>query len=102
MKRFSVIISPTAETDIIDSFLWGCSEWGVDAAERWARRLRHEILDRLRLLPLRFSIAPETDEIGTEFRQMISGRYRVLFYIKGNEVRVAHVRGAFVGKEEEE
>jgi len=97
MKRFAVIISPSAEADIVDSFLWGCEEWGVDVAESWALRLRDEILNQLRLFPLRFPIAPETAEVGIEFRQMISGRYRVLFYVSGNEVRVTHVRGAFLG-----
>ena len=35
---------------------------------------------------------------GTEIRQMIFGRYRILFNIEGDVVNVLHVRGAFGGE----
>ena len=50
--------------------------------------------------PKAFPLAPENDEFSEEIRQMIVGRYRVLFTIKGREVHVLHVRGAFVGARE--
>jgi plasmid stabilization system protein ParE len=102
MKRFKVVISPSAEADIIDSFLWGSSNWGVDAALEWAQRLRNEIRHRLRSMPLGYPIAPESADLGIELRQLIIGRYRVLFYMNGNEVRITHVRGSYVGKDNEE
>ena len=36
---------------------------------------------------------PEDDEFSEEIRQMVVGRYRVLFTIKGRKVHVLHVRG---------
>jgi hypothetical protein len=42
-------------------------------------------------------IAPENDEFVEEIRQMIVGRYRVLFTIQGRKVHVLHVRGAYIG-----
>ena len=52
------------------------------------------------LLPCQrvFPLAPEDDEFSEEIRQMVIGRYRVLFTIKGREVHVLHVRGAYVGR----
>ena len=102
MKCFAVIISPSAEADILDSFIWGCDQWGVEAAQKWARNLRSNIVDKLSVMPLRYPVAPETEEIGIELRQMTSGRYRILFRIEMNTVRVAHVRGAFDADEDEE
>ena len=101
MKSFPVIIAPSAEADIIKSFIWGCDRWGIEAAQKWAQSIKRDILSKLSLMPLRYPIAPESEELGLELRQMISGRYRVLFYIKQNEVRVAHVRGPFVADEDQ-
>lgn len=41
------------------------------------------------------SAAPEDDEFSEEIRQMIVGRYRVLFTIRKHKVHVLHVRGAY-------
>ncbi len=38
----------------------------------------------------------ENEEFSEEIRQMIAGRYRVLFTIKGRNVHVLHVRGTYV------
>ncbi len=95
MKRFEVIISPSAEADIAESFVWGLTEWSIEQAEKWVVQLRREIA-RLRTLPLRCPIAPESEEMAIELRHLIIGRYRVLFYVKDDEIRVTHVRGAFV------
>jgi len=50
----------------------------------------------LSLLPKGFPLAPEDDEFTEEIRQMIVGRYRVLFTIRKHTVHVLHVRGAHV------
>jgi len=49
-----------------------------------------------------FPRAPENNEFEEEIRQMIVGRYRVLFTIKGKRVHVLHVRGASVSSIEAE
>ena len=49
------------------------------------------------MVPKGFPLAPEDDEFSEEIRQMVVGRYRVLFTIKGRKVHVLHVRGAYVG-----
>ena len=98
MTDFSVIVTPSAEVDIIESFLWGCENWGVEMATKWVNELRTAIEERLPLFPERFATAPDDDGSGRQYRQFFIGRYRVIFHIRGNEIFVVHVRGAFAGR----
>ncbi len=95
MRLYSVETTLSAEADIIDSFIWGCSEWGVEEAENWANELRVLILKNLATFPLKYPIAPDDDGSGREYRQLIVGRYRVIFHIESGIVRIIHVRGSF-------
>ena len=64
-------------------------------AVRWFNGLEAAIL-RLASQPERCPVAPESDEFGRNIRQLLygrrSGRYRVLFEIRGNTVHILHVR----------
>lgn len=110
MKKYSVTITRSAQADIINSFVWGCREWGRGAANRWAAELRSTIKQRLSSHPMSCPLAPDRDLSEPDIRQLIIGRYRVLFEIVETGVRVLNVRGAFtgnfqkaeIGKEEEE
>ena len=59
--------------------------------------LRTAALKQLGVIPKAFPLAPEDAEFSEEIRQMVVGRYRVLFTIKGRKVHVLHVRGAYEG-----
>lgn len=96
MKRYLVVTTPSAEADIIDSFIWGCENWSVEMAQEWALDIRSSIENDLSLFPLRFPMAPDDDGSGRQYRHMFVGRYRVIFHIEDDIVRVVHVRGAFV------
>jgi plasmid stabilization system protein ParE len=97
MKRYAVIFEDSAQADVRESYDWGCRVWGKREAHQWARQLRTAVSKQLRVIPKGFPLAPEDDEFSEEIRQMVVGRYRVLFTIKGREVHVLHVRGANVG-----
>lgn len=97
MKRYDVIIEESAQEAVYESYNWGCRIWGKHEAQQWARQLRTAVVKRLSVVPKGFFLAPETDQFSEEIRQMIVGRYRVLFTIKGGKVHVLHVRGAYVG-----
>jgi plasmid stabilization system protein ParE len=97
MKRYQVIFEDSAQADVRESYHWGCSAWGRHEAQQWARRLRTAVLKQLGSVPKGFPRAPEDDEFSEEIRQMVVGRYRVLFTMKGRRVHVLHVRGAYVG-----
>ena len=96
MKRYAVVFEESAQSDVRGSYDWGCRVWGKKEAQRWARELRTAVSKQLSFFPKGFPIAPEDDEFSEEIRQMIVGRYRILFTIKGRTVHVLHVRGSYV------
>ena len=55
-----------------------------------------QLLKQLAVVPKGLPLAPEDDEFSEEIRQMVVGRYRVLFTIRGSRVHVLHVTGAYV------
>lgn len=101
MKRYGVVFEESAQEDVRKSYDWGCRAWGKPEAHRWVRQLRSAVLERLGAVPKGFPLAPEDSEFPQEIRQMIVGRYRVLFTVKGRKVHVLHVRGAYVGAVDE-
>jgi plasmid stabilization system protein ParE len=97
MKKYKVVLHPEAETDIDSSFQWGCHTWGEENARVWIRELRKVMTDRLTSMPLSCPRAPESEELGVIVRQLIVGRYRILFIIEKRTVTVLHVKGSYVG-----
>lgn len=83
MKRYAVVFEESAQLNVRESYEWGRRAWGKEEAQLWARQLRTAILSQLALFPKGFPLAPEDDEFSAEIRQMIVGRYRVLFTVKG-------------------
>ncbi|HBE83862.1 MAG TPA: type II toxin-antitoxin system RelE/ParE family toxin [Pyrinomonadaceae bacterium] len=99
MKRYRVVFTEESLRDIANSFEWGCQEWGEALARRWYATLRSHTRKTLMRFPLGQPLAPESDEAGREIRQLMFGRYRILYDIKEGIVRVLHVRGAFIGSD---
>ena len=97
MKRYAVVLEESAQADVRESYNWGCRGWGKHEAQQWVRQLRAAISQQLAVVPKGFPLAPEDEEFSEQIRQMLVGRYRVLFTIKGRKVHVLHVRGAYVG-----
>jgi plasmid stabilization system protein ParE len=97
MKRYAVVFEESAQADVRESYDWGCRSWGKPEAKQWVRQLRTAVSQQLAIVPKGFPLAPEDDEFSEEIRQMVVGRYRVLFTIKGAKVHVLHVRGAYLG-----
>jgi plasmid stabilization system protein ParE len=101
MKKYAVIFEEPAQANIRESYEWGCRAWGKSQAQKWVRELRTEILKQLATIPAGFPLAPENEKFDEEIRQMIVGRYRVLFTIHGKKVHILHVRGAYVEGEDD-
>lgn len=91
---FCVVVTRMAREEIADAVRW-ISERSPDAAIRWLDGIDEAIAD-LNQFPTRCAIAAETDTIGIEIRQQVygrrSGRYRILFVVRGDVVHVIHVR----------
>lgn len=97
MKRYAVVFEESAQADVRESYDWGCRAWGKREAQQWVQQLRTAVSQQLAVVPKAFPLAPEDDEFSEEIRQMVVGRYRVLFTIMRRKVHVLHVRGAYLG-----
>lgn len=100
MNRFEIRYNPEAIEDISASFEWGVLNWGTDAAHRWYNDLERTIESMLSFMPAGYPLAPENNAFDIEVRQIILGRYRILFAIAGDEVRILYVRGSYTGIED--
>lgn len=93
---FTVVVSRAARQEVADAVHW-IAERSSDGAARWLDGLENS-LDGLRELPTRCRLAPEAKAVGAEIRQQLfgrrGGRYRVLFVVRRDVVRVLHVRHA--------
>ena len=96
MRRYTVLFEESAQEDVHRSYDWGCRVWGKREAQRWVRQLRMAVFKQLSIVPKGFPLAPENNEFPEEIRQMIVGRYRVLFTIRKRKVHVLHVKGAHI------
>jgi plasmid stabilization system protein ParE len=94
VKRHSVIILPSAERDIAESYDW-LADRDADAAVRWYNRLLEAILS-LEIFPDRAPLAPESKSLNREIREVFHGRrqykYRILFTVEESAVYILHVR----------
>lgn len=80
----------------------GLPRVGKEAAQQWAKDLRSSVEKTLKIFPLGQPLAPESEDAPFEIRQMLVGRYRVLYVVKEKDVTILHIRGAFAGKIEDD
>jgi plasmid stabilization system protein ParE len=95
MTRYTIIFHPEAEQDIRASLAWGVRVWGRTPAHKWLRQLRDTIKKRLTQSPEGCPLAPESSDLGVVIRQLVIGRYRVLFTVDAQTVTILHLRGAY-------
>src|SRR5258708_6258907 len=92
---YNVRVAREALDDLWRSFEWGVENWGLERARKWFDQIDELIHTRLSTMPYSNPLAPETFEVGYDVRQLLAGRYRVLYVIEGGEVLVIRVRGPF-------
>lgn len=97
MKKYIVRVSPFAEQDLADSYIWGIDNWGIEKADKWLDEMENKVFSRISQMPMAFPIAPESQEFDIEVRHFVIGRYRILFTVSGMDVLVLRVRGPFRG-----
>jgi plasmid stabilization system protein ParE len=90
--RYRVELAPSALADAEAIFLWIAAD-SPDRAADWFNGL-FDRMEALKLAPRRHRLAPESDLFEREIRQMVYGRYRVLYAIDGSTVQILHVRHA--------
>ncbi len=90
--RYTVRVGPTAAKHL-DKIAGYISQDSPNNAVRFIEELTEAILS-LSHFPLRCGIAPEGELRGSVVRQLVYGRYRVLFTVRESEVRVHGIRHA--------
>jgi len=101
MAKFRVFFTPQALDDVLQSYEWGVANWGEAAAEKWLRELHRSVYERLAKFPKACQLAPESDELGVEVRQLLFMRYRILFQVEKKEVIVIRVAGPYAAAEDD-
>src|SRR5438445_7762435 len=96
MMPFRVVLLGGAERDVDGIVAWLVERSAVGAA-RWLDALE-EAKTKLAENPCSFGLAPEAEFVDAEVRQIIfktrrGRRYRALFTVIEDEVRILHVRG---------
>jgi plasmid stabilization system protein ParE len=90
----SVHITARALREIDEALEW-LSERSPSAAVRWHQQLL-EAVGSLENNPERCGLAPESEWVGGEIRQLLQGKkrgvYRILFEVRGNTVIILRVR----------
>jgi plasmid stabilization system protein ParE len=87
--RFRVRISETAERDV-DEIWTFISPDSLEAAADFILRLEERV-STLETFPSRCPLIPENDLIGTEYRHLIYGDYRMIFRIEARTVYVLRI-----------
>jgi len=77
---YRIELSPLA-FDEIDAIVEYIGRDSIENAYRWRTRLFEQI-EKLDLMPRSCSLAPESEFGSVEVRQIIFGRYRILFTIR--------------------
>ncbi len=98
MNRYDVEFSDVAESELIESIIWGIGCWGEEATFRWAREFRDKAQSQLSRFPLAQPISPESEFDEGEVRHLIIGRYRILFEVAEKTVYILHIKGPFSGQ----
>ncbi len=98
MKTYDVEFSNTAENELIESVIWAIGVWGEESTFRWARSFREAARRQLSTFPFGLPLAPESEFDDAEIRQLLIGRYRVLFEVNDDLVTILHIRGSFSGQ----
>jgi plasmid stabilization system protein ParE len=85
-----VLLTPRAAGDAEAVYRWIARD-APDTAIDWYNGLL-DAFDSLNSLPNRCPLAREAPSLRRDVRQLLYGKYRILFVIEGKLVRILHVR----------
>jgi len=88
MKKYKVILDIDAEDDLYEIFAAAAEDRSIDHAKAHIASLQASCRT-LAATPMRGHVPPELFEIGvTEFKEIHSGTYRIMYSIEGQSVYV--------------
>src|SRR5437588_11867434 len=87
---YTVIIEERAKSDIREAARW-MAQYSPEKATLWHIDIEEAILS-LENSPFRCPLAPENQSFEEEIRQLLFGKYRILYTVRDEEVHVLYVR----------
>ena len=88
-RRYSVNITFNAQRDLEHIFFY-IAEDSIENAKRFVHELEEKI-HSLGMMPERFALIPENHFFGTDYRQIIHKKYRIIYKISGGSVFIMRV-----------
>jgi plasmid stabilization system protein ParE len=88
--KYQVEVTEQASEEAEKAYLW-IADNAPDTAARWFEGLVSKV-NSLSTMPERCAFAPESAAFHQEIRQLLYGRYRILFTIEKDTVYVIHIR----------
>ena len=89
--NYEIVVESSADDDIDRAYRWLKKNLSPEAATLWYIDI-FGALESLKAFPARCARAPEARFFKEEIRQLLCGKYRILFELDGDRVRVLHVR----------
>lgn len=87
---YTIIVEERAKADIRTAALW-MAQFSPEKATLWHFEIEEAILS-LEKMPNRCPRARESQFFTQEIRHLIFGKYRILFTVEDETVRILHVR----------
>lgn len=87
---YHVVIFPSAQKDIDQAYRW-IVKHSPKGAALWHFELT-EAIASLESSPYRCPLARENPYFNDELRQLLCGKYRIVYTVKDEEVHILHVR----------
>ena len=87
---YDVVVESSARKNIDDALRWMVTNISPESATLWYLDI-YGAMDSLKNFPARCGLALENQFFKEEIRQLICGKYRILFEIDDETVRVLHV-----------
>ena len=87
--NYQLVVTREAQVDAVDICFW-LSEASVESGLRWYAEFEAAV-DSLQTFPMRCPLARDVEGERREARQLLFGKYRLLFAVEGNVVTVMHV-----------
>jgi plasmid stabilization system protein ParE len=90
--KFTVEMTPTAESELHDAFSYIHVRAPLNAV-RWLKNI-HKAIDSLEQFPNRCGIAPESEFLGETLRQYLFKSHRIIFFVDEPKqvVRILYIR----------
>ena len=88
-KKYKILLARQAQNDLAEIYDYIAADSPANGAA-FVLGLEKKVLS-LTALPERASLIPENSQLGTRYRHLVHGNYRIIFRIQGDTVLVLRI-----------